>query len=213
MSHPFWPPYDLKISSPRLELRLPTEDEISQMIALAKEGIHDPSFMPFSNDWTDVPSPAFERSFAQHHWGLRANWSPDDWTLSLGVFLDGEPIGNQGVSARNFSKLKSVVSGSWLGMRHQGKGYGKEMRQAMLHFVFDGLGAEAAESEAWADNASSIGVSRSVGYSDNGVAWRLARAERVDSIKFRITKDRWEALTEKPVVEISGLDTCREMFG
>jgi RimJ/RimL family protein N-acetyltransferase len=59
--------------------------------------------------------------------------------------------------------LRTVRTGSWLGLPFQGQGYGKAMRQAVLALAFDGLGAEVAETEAAVDNLRSAGVSRSVG--------------------------------------------------
>ena len=59
-------------------------------------------------------------------------------------------------------------TGSWLGRRFQGRGLGKEMRAAVLGFAFDGLGAEVAETSAFLDNLPSNGVSRALGYEENG---------------------------------------------
>ena len=56
--------------------------------------------------------------------------------------------------------MRSVATGSWLGLRHQGHGIGKEMRAAVLHFAFAGLGAIEALSGAWDDNKPSLGVER-----------------------------------------------------
>jgi hypothetical protein len=50
--------------------------------------------MPFGVAWTDKPSPRFEREFLRHHWLMRAIWSPNNWSLNLGIFLDEEPIGS-----------------------------------------------------------------------------------------------------------------------
>jgi hypothetical protein len=60
--HP-WALFDLRIWSERLELRLPTDDELVELCWLARSGIHDPAEMPFGAAWTDQPSPQFERSF------------------------------------------------------------------------------------------------------------------------------------------------------
>src|SRR4051812_32456475 len=74
-----WALYDLRIWTERLELRLPTEEELYQLVEIARSGIHDPNDMPFGFAWTDQPSPQFERSFMQYHWSTRANWSPGKW--------------------------------------------------------------------------------------------------------------------------------------
>src|SRR3954469_9236474 len=98
--------------------------------------------MPFSTPWTRLESPAFERSFLQYHWHVRADWKPDEWELALAVFLDGEPSGSQSLRARSFRLLRLVSTGSWLEQAHQGAGIGKEMRAAVLELAFRGLAAE-----------------------------------------------------------------------
>ena len=137
-------------------------------MAVAQAGIHLPDVMPFGIAWSTVPSPAWERGFLQHHWGLRARWTPDAWQLNLMIELDGAPIGSQSIHAERFSVLRSVDTGSWLGREFQGKGYGREMRAAVLAFAFDALGARLATTEAFLDNLASVGVSRSLGYEENG---------------------------------------------
>lgn len=212
MGHPAWPLYDLRLRTPALELRLPTEDELVALCQVAKAGIHDPASMPFGVPWTDKPSPRFEREFLQHHWGIRAQWSPQRWHLNLGVFADGQPIGFQDVGADNFAVLREVITGSWLGQAFQGRGYGKEMRAAVLHLAFAELGAVTARSGAFADNPSSLAVSRALGYEDNGVTRSAPRGEPRDQIVLRLTRERWQA-HRYCEVEVTGLDSCRDMFG
>ncbi len=64
-----WPLFGLRIRSERLVLRLPSDDEIAEMIGLAKAGIHPPDEMPFGVAWTRTPSPEFERGFIQYPLG------------------------------------------------------------------------------------------------------------------------------------------------
>jgi RimJ/RimL family protein N-acetyltransferase len=84
--------------------------------------------------------------------------------------VDGEVVGVQDINAEHFATLRSVHTGSWLGLAHQGQGLGKEMRQAILHLAFAGLGALEAHSGAFFDNEASLATSRSVGYQPNGEA-------------------------------------------
>ena len=215
MNRASWPLFDVRIISRKLVLRLPTDEDISDLIEVARRGIHDPEMMPFASPWTDQPSPKLEKSFYQWHWGGRAGWETDDWRFGLAVFLNDQPIGAQDVSAKSFAKLKTVSSGSWLGKEFQGRGLGKQMRAAMLHFAFEGLGAEAAESEAWETNAASIGVSTSLGYERNGFTRRpdpRGGPGYRTGLRFRITRERWEQ-TPRPEVRIEGLGGCLDMFG
>ena len=212
MGHPLWPIYDLCLRTERLELRLPNEDEIVELCALAKAGIHPPGEMPFGVAWSIKPSPRFEREFIQYNWGTRANWTPEAWTLDLAVALDGQLVGVQGLGARDFAVMRTIGTGSWLGAPYQGQGIGKEMRGAVLALAFDGLGAEVAESEAFLDNHASAGVSRALGYATNG-SGRLA-PERVgrETERFRMTVEAWRSRTRPPVT-IEGLEGRMDLFG
>ena len=85
----------------------------------------------------------------QHHWLRRGNWAPDNWALNLAVLKDGRVVGLQEINARDFAVLRQVSTASWLGVRHQGQGIGTEMRAAVLHLAFVGLGALEALSGAF----------------------------------------------------------------
>ncbi|MPZ25276.1 MAG: GNAT family N-acetyltransferase [Micromonosporaceae bacterium] len=204
--------YDLRVRTPALELRVPTEDELVALCQVAKAGVHDPDTTPFEVPWTDKPSPRFEREFLQHFWSTRAQWTPERWMLDLAVFRDGEPAGFQNIGAENFAVLREVQTGSWLGKAFQGQGYGKQMRAGVLHLAFAELGAVAAESGAFIDNPASLAVSRSLGYQDNGRRRRAPRGEPREQQLFRLTRQRWQE-HRFCEVEVTGLDSCRDMFG
>ena len=212
MSHPLWPLYDLTLRTERLELRLPHEDEIAALCAVAAAGIHPPGEMPFGVAWTTKPSPRFEREFIQWHWHQRAEWTAAAWSLELAVFLDGRPIGSQALAAREFGTFHAVNTGSWLGQTDQGRGLGKEMRGAVLALAFDGLGAEEATTEAFLDNPASAGVSRSLGYLPNGRGSIAPEGVARETERYRMTRAEWQA-RDRPPVAIEGLAACRGMFG
>ena len=140
-----WPLFALRLRSERLVLRLPTDDDLLGLLAVAKDGIHPPGEMPFGVAWSTIPSPEFERSFMQHHWEKRATWTAADWVLNLLVELDGATIGTQTIDGKRFGVMRTVGTGSWLGRAYQGQGFGKEMRAAVLGLAFDGLGARGGE--------------------------------------------------------------------
>ena len=212
MPHPLWPLFDLRIRSARLELRLPTDDELVELAAVARAGIHPPGEMPFAVPWSTQPSPQFERNFVTYHWAMRAQWSPDSWTLNLGTFLDGRPIGAQGFTGERFSIYRTVATGSWLGVSFQGRGYGREMRAAVLAFAFDRLGALRAESDAFLSNTRSAAVSRSLGYAENGVAQAAPEGHAIPTQRFLMTVDDWRARPRDPT-EVTGFEACRDLFG
>jgi RimJ/RimL family protein N-acetyltransferase len=210
-SVPFWPLFDLVVRTPRLEMRLPREDEFGALNALIDAGIHDPATMPFAAPFTDVPPPRRARESAQFWWRQRAEWSPDKWAYSGAVYVEGRVVGVQGMMADHFGALRSVETGSWLGRAFQGQGLGKEMRQAVLHLAFEGLGAEVAHSGAFHDNAPSLATSRSVGYVDNGETLALRRGTADRILKVRMDRAIWEK-RRRDDIEIIGLDGCLDMF-
>ena len=212
MSDPVWPLFDLRLRTGDLELRLPTDDDLIELIAVARAGIHPAYAMPFGVAWTDPTSPAFERSAYQFHVGQRASWRPESWSLPLGVWIAGEAAGMQDISADRFAIHRTVNTGSWLGRPFQGRGTGKLMRQAVLSLAFDHLGAKVAESAAMVTNPPSKRVSLALGYESNGWTTLAPRGEAVDTERFRLTLEGWRA-RPRPPVEVTGLEPCLELFG
>ena len=179
---------------------------------LAARGIHPPETMPFGIPWTDAPSPELEQSALQWWWRQRAEWRPECWWFVGAVFVAGEPVGVQDLRATAFASLGTVETGSWLGRAHQGQGLGREMRAAVLHLAFAGLGAVEALSGAWLDNAASLAVSRALGYVDNGEAWRLRRGRPARHRGLRLERAAWERRRRSDIT-IEGLEPCRALFG
>ncbi len=212
MSHPYWPLFDLCVRTPRLEVRLPTDDELVQLIEVADAGIHDPSTMPFSIPWTDVPAPRRQRESLQWYWGQRARWRPEEWAFTGGVFVDGRPVGVQDLSATGFAEHRRVNTGSWLGRRSQGQGLGKEMRAAVLHLAFAGLGALEARSGGFFDNAASLATSRSLGYTVVGEHLESRRGSPARMVDLRLDRATWEQ-GRRDDIEIVGLGPCLDLFG
>jgi RimJ/RimL family protein N-acetyltransferase len=212
MAHPYWPLFDIRILTPRLEIRLATDEDLVELGRLAAQGIHDPDQMPFLIPWTDAPSPDMERGLLPWGWYHRAYWKPDDWTFHGVVLADGEIVGLQALESSNFSILRSVRTGSWLGRRFQGSGLGKEMRAVTLHLACDGLGALEARSSAWDGNSASIAVSRSLGYVDGGGSFALCRGVRTRELHLSLACDAWQERRRDDIV-LTGLEGCVEMFG
>jgi RimJ/RimL family protein N-acetyltransferase len=207
-----WPLFGLRLRTPRLELRLPTLDQLAALADLAAEGIHDPDTMPFGIPWTDAPPDQRARGTLQWHWRKWADWSPERWNLNLVALADGVVVGTQDVAAIDFVVTREVRTGSWLGRRFQGQGLGTHMRAAVLHLAFDGLAAEYATSGAFTDNAASLGVSRRLGYADDGIERQERRGRPATQRRLRLDRERWQAHRTVPV-EITGLEPCLPMFG
>jgi RimJ/RimL family protein N-acetyltransferase len=210
MPHP-WPLFDLRLRTPRLELRLPTDDDLLELARVAREGVMEEGESFFAVPWHALPSPAFERQFLTHWWSVRGSWSPSLWNLGLAVVVDGQPIGIQDLMARDFAVRKTVVTASWLGRSYQGRGYGTEMRAAVLSLAFEGLGAEMAESGYFAGNAASARVSAKLGYVDNGdEVWAVGRKRSIEH-RLRVGREAWKR--DLVPVAIEGLEPCLALFG
>jgi len=207
-----WPLFDLRLHTPRLELRLPGLADLDALADLAAEGVHDPSEMPFAVPWTDAEPQERARGTVQHHWETWAAWTPTSWHCNFVAVRDGEVVATQGLIGRDFPTLHEVSTGSWVGRRHQGQGIGTEMRTAVLHLAFEGLNAVRAITSAYADNPASLAVTRKLGYEPNGTSYRPRRGEPAEEIHFALTPTRWAKTPHAPV-EITGLPPCRRLFG
>lgn len=212
MGSSWWPLFDLRIRTGRLEMRLPTDADLEELAALAADGVHEPGAMPFMVPWTDGSPAERARSTLQWNWQLRGAWQPEDWALNLAVFQDGTVVGCQEVNARDFAVVREVHSGSWLGLKYHGQGIGTAMRAAMLWLVFAGLGAEYACSGAFEDSLASNAVSRKLGYRDDGVDVSVRRGVPVVTRRFRLDRQTWESTSPAPAA-IEGLEACLPLFG
>jgi RimJ/RimL family protein N-acetyltransferase len=208
----YWPLTGLRLRTGALELRLPDHDDLLALAALAEAGVHDPAEQPFRVQWTDAEP--VERALAtlRYNWSCWGSWQPANWTLNLVVVRDGTVVGTQGMSATNFASLREVGTGSWLGLNYRRQGIGTAMRAAVLALAFDGLGAEFATSSAFSGNHASLGVSRKLGYVEDGLDRVLVRGQPVLDQRFRLDRATWLA-NAAIEVSISGLEPCLPLFG
>ena len=182
-----WPPFGLRIESPRLVLRVVREADFPDYVAAATSGIVRADRNPFVSPWNEKTSEELVRSSLPWLWSTRGRIGPDDWYLMFAVFLKDSPgeedpgeedpgneapgerlIGMQDCSASQWQTLRQISSGSWLRADEQGKGYGREMRAAMLLWAIDHFGAQVAVSGAYQWNDASQRVSRALGYRITG---------------------------------------------
>jgi len=201
------PLFGLRLKTPRLELRVAAEDELEDLLRVAAAGIHPPEEMPFAIAWTDDLTREW---FVGFHLGWRDAWRPDAWTVELTPFLDGRPIGDQGLGAKDFAASRRVQTASWLGQPYQGQGLGTEMRVAVLELAFRGLGAREAVSGALLGNEASARISQKLGYRQEGWSEVSPRGEAVPHRDFLLVVDEWRPPFE---VEIEGLQPALPLFG
>lgn len=213
MSTAIWPLFGLRVITPRLELRYVDDDLGAQLADLAAQGIHDPAFMPFSIEWTDAPADRLRPNTMQHYWRCRAETTPTHWHLPFATIVDGEVVGTTSLGADDFPTLRTFESGSWLGRAHQGRGIGREMREATLHLGFAGFAAACATTSAFDDNGPSLGVTRSLGYEPNGTEPKVRRGQVATSLRLQMERDDWQARLRRDDITIIGLEPCRDMLG
>jgi len=207
-----WPLFGLWVQTPRLTLSYPTDADLGTLNALVNQGIHEPSVMPFDTPWTDEPPEIRPQHSLQFYWGMRANWKPTNWHLTMMVKEGDVVVGAQAMLATDFAVKRQVGTGSWVGQGYQGRGIGKEMRAAILHLAFAGLGAKRATSGAFEDNAASLAVSRALGYVENGDDIGAPRGTPVRQIRLLLTREAWEK-KRRDDIQIHGLERCLPMFG
>ncbi|GAA1899135.1 GNAT family protein [Streptomyces sodiiphilus] len=212
MTSRYWPLYGLRITTPRLELRVPDGPLLDELADVAAGGVHEEGEMPFSYPWTDATPAQRGRATLQHVLGTVADWRPEKWTLSLAVLHEGTVVGRQDLAASDFAVTREAETGSWLGLPHQGQGIGTEMRAAVAHLAFEGLGARYLTSAAMTDNPRSLGVSRRLGYRPDGMTVAAVSGRARAQHRLRLDRDAWQA-HRTVEAEVHGLAPCREMFG
>jgi len=206
-----WPLRHLVLRTPRLELRPDDDPGLFELAQVAREGIHPPELMPFSTPWTDVSDEDRGLATLRWHWEKRATLRPERWALQFLVRLDGRVVGMQSVETVDFAVTREIDTGSWLGLRHHGRGIGTEMRAAVLAFAFDHLGAVRARSGAFVDNAPSLGVSAKLGYRREGIEIYARRGERAENVRLLLTPEEFR----RPdwTLQVEGLEACLPVLG
>lgn len=205
-----WPLFALRITTPRLELRLPTDEELAALATRAAGNVVALDDV-FLGDWVRLPQGPFERNLIQYHWQARGLWRAEEWNLQLVTFHNGEPVGVMRLGAKHFHEVRAVSTGSWLLREHQRQGLGTEMRAAVLQLAFDHLGALEAQTVAHEANLGSQGVSRRLDYQPNGERRDFLRGQGVRSLVFRLDRASWRTW---PEIAVEGLDDeVRALFG
>lgn len=205
-----WPLSALSVTTPALELRFPSLEDLDELADRAAAGVHDAGAMPFTFPWTDGEPAERALSTLQYQFRKWGSWQPGDWSCGFAVVVDGQVVGTQELAATDFAVKREVTTGSWIGKEFQGRGIGTEMRAAVLHLAFEGLGAEYATTDAFADNPASLGVTRKLGYAEDGIAMHNRKGTAAVLRRFRLDRAAWKPRTD---VTISGLDACLPLFG
>ena len=206
-----WPLFGLRLRCGSTILRLVRERDLPQLAAVQPLDFeHDPRVEALPGQDVDEHR---RRLVYQGYWHSLGTWSPSSWCLDFAVEHGGSVVGVQSLEGEHFLELRTVDSTSWLVHDVRGRGVGIAMRSAVLGLAFDHLGATAAVTSARIDNAASLGVSRHLGYRDNGVSLSASGAGPVQLVHMRLTADDWRATARGRQVTVRGLDACLPWFG
>jgi RimJ/RimL family protein N-acetyltransferase len=206
-----WPLFGLSVRTPMLELRYPSDADLLELAERSKD-IHGAPDRPFAFAWNVGTDEERRRRVLQYSWRRRGEWTVDDWHLPLATVVDGVVVGSQEVLSAGYPVSRTVHTGSWIARAFHGRGIGTEMRAAVLHLAFAGLGALRAESGALDGNAASTAVSTKLGYRLNGDAVHVEGSDRRMEQRFALDRADWQARPRHDI-DIVGLEACLPLFG
>ena len=189
-----YPLLDVRVSTPTLELRSATDELLDQLADVVRAGKTHADPAPYDDPMSFYETDPDLRvaKWLRAIWRRRGDVEPDAWRLYFVVMVGGRPVGEQTLTGVDFSTLGTVTTSSWLSSDQRGRGLGREMREAVLHLAFDGLGAREASSDAFVDNQGSNAISRGLGYEANGFDWATRQGEPALLNRWRLTRADWE---------------------
>jgi RimJ/RimL family protein N-acetyltransferase len=208
-----YPPLNLQVRTPRLTLAGASDDLLERLVPIVRAGVAETQPWPFDDPMSlYADNPDREWLWLRSIWRGRARVDEDFWRLYFVVLVDGEAIGMQTLKGIDFAKFGTVSTFSWLAPGQRGRGTGTEMRAAILHLAFAGLGAREAESDAFTDNRASNQVSKALGYEPNGTTWDTRRGEAAPVQRWLLTRQAWERV-RRDDIELTGVPECRPALG
>jgi RimJ/RimL family protein N-acetyltransferase len=209
-----YPPLAVEVMTPILTLRGASDDLLAELVPLVRAGETLAEPAPF-----DDPMSLYEadpevrvQRWLQGIWRGRGTVSADFWRLHFVVVHEGRAVGMQDLVGQRFGLFRSVASFSWLARSVRGRGLGREMRAAVLHLAFEGLGADHAESEAFLDNGGSNRISESMGYETNGTTWATRHGSAALLQRWHLSREAWLP-RRRDDVALQGVPQCRAVLG
>ena len=208
-----YPLLDVRVSTPKLELRGATDELLDQLADVVRAGKTHAEPAPYDDPMSFYETDPDLRvaKWLQSIWRRRGTVQPDAWRLCFVVMVDGCPVGEQTLTGVNFSALGTVTTFSWLSSDLRGRGLGREMREAVLQLAFDGLGAKEANSDAFVDNRGSNRISRLLGYEPNGFDWATRRGEAAMLNRWPLTRDAWES-RHRDDIQLDTVEACHALL-
>jgi RimJ/RimL family protein N-acetyltransferase len=206
-----WPLFGLRLRCREVTLRLVRETDLARLAATVPDDYED---NPHAERFAGLDARQHRRRLRyQEYWRSLGTWSPASWQLPMAVEHAGAVVGVQQLEAENFPVLRTVDSGSWLIPEVRGRGLGVAMRMAVLGLAFDQLAALAAVTSADPGNKASLGVSRRIGYADNGTGLVDSGHGPLELTYLRLTAAQWQSAGHGREVTVTGFEPCRPWFG
>jgi RimJ/RimL family protein N-acetyltransferase len=205
-----YPLLDVRVTTPALELRGATDELLDQLADEVRAGKTHADPAPYDDPMSFYETDPDLRvaKWLRAIWRRRGSVEPDLWRLYFVVMVDGRPVGEQTLTGVHFASLGTVTTFSWLSTDLRARGLGREMREAILHLAFDGLGAKEASSDAFVDNQGSNAISSRLGYQPNGVDWATRRGEPALLNRWRLTRDTWEP-RRRDDIQLHNVEACQ----
>jgi RimJ/RimL family protein N-acetyltransferase len=208
-----YPLLGLRVTTPTLELRGATDELLDEVADLVRAGKTHADPAPYDDPMSFYePDPDLRvAKWLRAIWRQRGRVEPEAWRLYFVVVVEGRPVGEQTLIGVDFATLGTVTTFSWLSVDERGRGLGHEMRAAILHLAFDGLGAKEATSDAFVDNRGSNAVSRRLGYEPNGHEWATRQGEPALLNRWRLARDSWER-RRRDDIRLHGVEACHALL-
>jgi RimJ/RimL family protein N-acetyltransferase len=208
-----YPPLNVQVHTPRLSLLGATDDLLERLVPVVRKGVVREAPWPFDDPMSlYMDNPDREWAWLRRVWTGRGKVTDDFWRLYFVVVVDGEAVGMQDLIGNSFSAFGTVDTFSWIDPDVRGRGLGKEMRHAVLHLAFAGLGARQANSDAFLDNHASNRVSEALGYQPNGLDWATRRGDAAELERWRLTREQWST-GRRDDIELIGVTECLPVLG
>lgn len=204
-----WPLHGLHVRTADLDLRPVTEADLAELCEVFPG---DVDLDPAATRYAAIDGAANRRVIlAQGYWRQLGLWSPHDWSLPFAVRRRGELIGTQTLEGPDWTAERTVDSSSWLVTAARGRGFGKQMRAAVLELAFGHLGARTAITSAVVTNEASLGVSRSLGYVETHQSVLGHSNETLQHL--RLEAAAWSASGLGADVRVDGVGPTLPFFG
>jgi hypothetical protein len=112
-----WPMFDIRLTTPDLDLRHLTEADLGSLAAIFPE---DVDLDPSSTTYDGLDPTGNRRVGVYQTYGRgRAGWRPESWALSFGVFLDG-PARRRRIVSRTSTRAGRTLNQSRRSFRRWG---------------------------------------------------------------------------------------------